>query len=226
MRSKIGNVLWGIFFIVLGVGFAGKALFNWDFNLFFPGWWTLFIIVPCGISIFQNGFHVMPISGLVVGILLFMGSNNLLDAHIVSKLIFPLILIIIGLSIIFRGMFHGPGKGAYAHPKDGALDYTATFSGQNIHYNNELFTGATLNAIFGGVELKLQDAIINEDVVINCSAIFGGIDIFVPGDVNVKVSSTSIFGGVDNKRRSMPNIQGAPTIYVNATCLFGGVDVK
>ena len=59
----------------------------------------------------------------------------------------------------------------------------------------------------------------------SASAIFGGIDIFVPGDVNVKITSNSIFGGVSNKTVGYRN-EAAPTLYIRATCLFGGVDVK
>ena len=54
---------------------------------------------------------------------------------------------------------------------------------------------------------------------------FGGIDILVPDNINVKINSNSIFGGVSDKnhRSSVP---GAVTLYINATCMFGGVDIK
>ena len=35
--------------------------------------------------------------------------------------------------------------------------------------------------------------------MINAKAIFGGITIYVPADIKIKVRSTSIFGGVDDK---------------------------
>ena len=60
---------------------------------------------------------------------------------------------------------------------------------------------------------------------ISASAVFGGIDILVPDNVNVKVSSNSIFGGVSEKKHN-PDNAGAVTLYINATCIFGGVDIK
>ena len=54
---------------------------------------------------------------------------------------------------------------------------------------------------------------------------FGGIDIYVPYNVNVKVNSNSIFGGVSQKNRRS-NDPNAVTVYVNATCMFGGVEIK
>ena len=70
----------------------------------------------------------------------------------------------------------------------------------------------------------MREAKIKEDVVINASSVFGGIDIIVPDDVNIKIKSNSIFGGVDNKKKN--NEDKKHTIYVNASCLFGGVDIK
>ena len=82
----------------------------------------------------------------------------------------------------------------------------------------------SLNATFGGVKCDLREAIINEDIVINASAIFGGIEILVPENVQIKVKSVPIFGGVDNKAQN--NEADEHTIYVKATCMFGGVDIK
>ncbi len=85
--------------------------------------------------------------------------------------------------------------------------------------------GTTMNAIFGGVELDLTDAIIDEDVVINATAVFGGIDIKVPYNVKVKVSNVPVFGGVSNKVPTSRDLN-APTIFLNSTCMFGGIDIK
>ena len=72
--------------------------------------------------------------------------------------------------------------------------------------------------------LDLRNAIITEDVVINSTCIFAGIDIFVPQNVQVKVAGVPVFGGVDNKAANAA--PGAPTVYVNSTCIFSGVDIK
>ena len=74
------------------------------------------------------------------------------------------------------------------------------------------------------LDLKYFSAIIENDVVINAKSVFGGIDILVPENVKVKIKSSSIFGGVDEKRKS--DTTDGHTIYVNATCIFGGVDIK
>ncbi len=229
MKDKSSSFIWGIIFIIAGIGFVGNAFNIWNFTLFFDGWWTLFIIIPTLVSIFQNGPRPVSVCGFIIGVLLFLSSQGWFNGSIIEKLIVPIIFIAIGVSMIRRNT----GSHSHRYIPDGAgsgtyrRDYTGIFSGQNVLFNeSEVFDGCTMNAIFGSVTLDLRDCIINQDVAIECSAIFGGIDIYIPMDVNIKISSTPIFGGVGNKLRNRPYVQGAPTIYVNALCMFGGVDIK
>ena len=83
--------------------------------------------------------------------------------------------------------------------KNGLENITATFAEQKVNKDNEEFRGANLDAVFGGVVLDLRKANVEKESVIKASAIFGGVEIFVPTDVNVKVKATPIFGGVSNK---------------------------
>lgn len=230
MRSKLGNVLWGLAFILAGIGVAGNVIGLWDFNLFFRGWWTLFIIVPCLISMVQNGVNMGNIIGFIIGVLLFFDAQNIIPRNLIGKMIFPIILVLIGFSIIFKGNNHNnsnfKGKVHQTNTQGtGFINAIGIFWGSEVRPTNEKVTGATATAIFGGVDLDLRNAIINEDIVITSTAIFGGIDIFVPPNVKVKVSSLPIFGGVDDNSIHTSS-ESAPIIYINATCIFGGMDIK
>lgn len=225
MRIKLSNVLWGVFFIILGLGFAGNAFGLWDFEVFFQGWWTLFIIVPCTISLIQNGFRIWPLAGLCVGVMLLLSSRGLIDGNVLGKLIVPFIFVLIGLSMIFKNLFHSDRAHSDVKYQGGSSEHSAIFGGGNYQVTGEKFLGTTINAIFGGVELDLRNAIIDEDVVINATAVFGGIEIYVPVNVRVKVSNVPIFGGVDNKASKSLD-SNAPTIFMNSTCMFGGIDIK
>ena len=68
--NKISNLLWGLVFVVLGVIFGLNALEITDINVFFDGWWTLFIIVPCFIGLFKDedktgNYCIFKISGVI-----------------------------------------------------------------------------------------------------------------------------------------------------------------
>ena len=155
--------------------------------------------------------------------------QDILDFDMIWKLALPVVLIIIGISFIFKDTFNHKineeiKKLNENRTKDG--EYCATFAGQNIKFDGEKFNGTELTAVFGGVKCDLTKAIIENDVVINATSVFGGIEIYVSDDVNVKIKSSSIFGGVSEKRKSDVKNENSHTIYVNATCIFGGVDIK
>ena len=226
--KKFGNALWGIVLIIIGLIIGGNALGITNINIFFDGWWTLFIIVPCFIGLFKENEKTGNLIGLLIGVALLLGCQNILDFDLIWKLAFPTILVIIGLSIVFRDTLGGKVSSEIKKlnkKRDGENIYCATFAGQNINFDGEKFTGADLTAVFGGVKCDLKNAIINSDVVINASSTFGGIEIYVPSNVKVKTKSTSIFGGIENKANTEEN-ENSHTIYINGTTLFGGVEIK
>lgn len=235
MNKKLSNVLWGLAFIVVGIGIAGNVFDLWDFRFFFRGWWTLFIIVPCVISMIDNGVKIGNSIGLLIGVLLLV--DKLFYIRIAGKLIFPIILILIGISIIFKGHFHVKKRENHSDHKsyeiniegskrgNGFLNVVAIFWGSEKRIQNEEVLGADCVAVFGGIDLDLRNAIISHDICIDSLNIFGGTDIYLPNNVNVKINSLGIFGGIDDKTYHQ-HIEGAPTVYINGTCFFGGMDIK
>jgi len=223
--KKAENIFWGLLFIVIGTIIALNSLGVTDIDIFFKGWWTLFIILPSIKGLFSKNEKTWSFIFLLIGVALLLCAQGVISGEIIGKMIFPAILIIVGLSIIFKDVIgENIDNKIKSLNKENAQEYYATFSGQNLKFTDDEFKGANLNAIFGGIDLDLKDANIVQDQVISLSAIFGGIDIIVPPNVNVKVKSTSLFGGVDNKIKSYK--EGVPTIYVKAFCLFGGADIK
>lgn len=219
---KISSILWGVVLIVLGVILGINSLGIAQIDIFFDGFWTLFIIIPCLIGLFDDKNKTGNLIGLVVGILLLLGSNDIINFEVVWKLLFPVILVMLGISCIFKnGIYSGIIK-EMGHTK--GREYNAIFAGQNLDFSNEPFEGGKLNAIFGGIQCNLRNANIVDKSVIEINAIFGGITIFVPKGVNVKVVSTPIFGGVGKKVENQT--EATKTIYIKALCLFGGVEIR
>lgn len=226
--KKFGNILWGVVLIVIGAIFGLNALGITHINIFFKGWWTLFIIVPSFIELFKSDNKMWSFIWLVIGIVLLLCTQSILSFSLIGKLIFPFILVMLGISIIFKDTFNkkvaekirtlNSNKGEFE-------EFCATFGSQQSNFSGQEFKGANLDAIFGSVELDISKAIIKKDQVINANSIFGGIEIRVPTGVNIKVKSTPIFGGVSNKANTEYN-ESLPTIYINGVALFGGVEIK
>lgn len=226
--KKFGNILWGVVLIVIGVIFGLNAMGITDINVFFKGWWTLFIIVPSFIELIRGNSKVWSFIWLVVGIVLLLCAQSILSFSMISKLILPFILVMVGLSILFKDTVNkkvGSKIKELNSNKDNLQEYCATFGAQQANFAGEEFTGANLDAVFGSVELRLEKANITKDAVVNANAIFGGIEITVPTNVNIKVKSTPIFGGTSNKVNTQYN-ESLPTIYINSTAIFGGVEIK
>ena len=100
--KKVGNILWGLVFIVLGLIFGLNALGITDINIFFRGWWTLIIIIPSLIGVIKDSTKFSNYIWLLLGIVLFLTAQGILDINKVGKLIFPAILVCIGIAIIFK----------------------------------------------------------------------------------------------------------------------------
>lgn len=221
MKKKISDIVLGAILIIVGVIFLGNEFDLWNVDLFFKGWWTLIIIVPSVLGLWDKGNRISSLLGLLIGVLLLFAARDIINWSTVGKIFLPGLLIIVGLSIIFKKNI----KMTKIENKDGTNKYMSIFSGSEEKISNEKFLGTNITAIFGGVELDLRQAIIEKDVVINCTTIFGGIDIMLPDNVKVKTSGIPVFGGIENKKENSKE-ETAPTVYINYVCVFAGVDLK
>lgn len=218
-------IIWGLILVLVGIIMIMNQVFGYDINIFFSGWWTIFIIIPCLIDLInpKESDKLAPLIGLIIGVCLLLVCQDIISFEIIWKLFIPVVLVIIGLSLIFKNIKVNKIKKKVEETKD-KKEYIVTFSSQDLKFENEEFSGCDLNAVFGGIKCNIAKSSIKKDVIINASSIFGGIELIVPKGVNVKVNSTSIFGGVSNK--IVNEKDNKVTVYVNANCLFGGVDIK
>ncbi|NXY99532.1 DUF1707 and DUF2154 domain-containing protein [Streptomyces sp. BR123] len=82
-------------------------------------------------------------------------------------------------------------------------------------------------AFWGGGQLDLREAYFSQrEVVINCVAIMGGVEIVVPPGVELDVRGVGIMGGFDQKGTAGPPAPGAPRVVVTGLAFWGGVEVK
>lgn len=252
MKKTSTGFIIGLIFIVLGILYAGSALDIFEFSIFFDGWWTLFIIVPCFYGLFKKGEDKTGcVIGLIIGLAFLINAQDI-SLHInFLPLIVAILCIWIGMKLILpkkegRGpkievIYNGETKeknvninlnqrefdGKYHKDSRGYVNASAIFSGKDIRLDNEVFSGGELCALFGGIEIDLRNAVFTEDVTLDVTAIFGGIDIYVPADVRVVTDGvTPIFGGVEMSRKSNGSVNEVmPTLRLTGSCVFGGVEI-
>ena len=84
---------------------------------------------------------------------------------------------------------------------DNFIDLFTFMGGGKRKITSDNFMGGKVTSIFGGSELDLTAAKIqNQECVLDIFTMFGGSEIVVPNDWDVRVDVTSIFGGFDDKR--------------------------
>ena len=228
MMKQFEKILLGIVLICIGVILGLNAFGITHIDLFFDGWWTLLIIVPCFFGLLTEKKKTGNLIGLTIGLLLLLGCQDIVDFAMIWKLAVPFVFIVIGLSMIFKNTFQKRFEEQIkndncSYKENG--EYNAIFGGKKISYDHQHFTGATLNSIFGSIELDLRQAYLDKDTVIDATAIFGGIDILVDQQIQVQLNATSVFGGVDNDHKNI-NTDSQVILYINTNCVFGGIDIQ
>ena len=155
--KQIKPIIWGIAIVALGIIFGGNALGLFSLNVFFDGWWTLFIIIPSVISLITDDGKLMSLAFIATGVLLLLAAQNVISYEVAGKVILAVFLVSIGLSIIFKSYFHNKNDPEVAKKiedlkNDKIMDsQVAVFSGADRVYRDEAFNGANLSAVFGGV---------------------------------------------------------------------------
>ena len=230
--KQIKPIIWGVAIIALGLIFGLNALGLFNIDIFFDGWWTLFIIVPSVISLFTEKDKLASLGFLAVGVILLLAAQDVFSYDVAWKVILAVLLVIAGLGLIIKSTFRNQNdkeveKKVKEAEKDGKTmdSQMAIFSGSDRVYKDETFQGSNLVAIFGGAKLNLKNAKFDKDTVVKAFTLFGGIDIIVPDDVKVKLKSGFIFGGFSDDRKNATE-KGKYTIYIDAAGGFGGVSIK
>ncbi len=100
--KSLKRLLGGVFFVAIGVIFALNSLGVTDIDIFFEGWWTLFIIIPGISGLVSERDKTGSVIGLVIGVALLLAARGIIDFSTILKPVFPAILVIIGLSIILK----------------------------------------------------------------------------------------------------------------------------
>lgn len=220
------KVLWGVLFVIFGIIVGLNVLGLADIEIFFDGWWTLFIIVPSIIGIFSDDDKKGALFGLIIGIVLLLVSRDVISFGLIMKLLFPFILVMIGLSIIWDAAFDDKKKNKVNYEQTGETESYAAVFGEDSQKITKEFKGASLDAVFGEIKIDLRDAKVVDGAVLKVSAIFGGAEVLVPDDVILETKETKIFGGVDKSRSLKSKEKKAKTLYVDVFVLFGGVDIR
>lgn len=166
------------------------------------GWVWGLLLVAVAVAIGLNAYNIINIS--------------------VWKLLWPVILILVGLAVVL-GIGSGRRQSKKRTADSGDSEKVAIFYGEESRVKGN-YTGGSLTAIFGSVELDLRQAKIKDGAVIDVFALCGGISVSLPDDVIIQNEVRGILGGSEDK--TAPKSSAKKTIYLKGECILGGLEIK
>lgn len=229
MKRNIAPLLFGVLFLLAGFGYIVSLIFNFSFDIFFDGWWTLFIIVPAFVSILSNGPRSFNIGALFIGVLFLLTQLDIIDSRYLGSLIIAILIIVAGIALISR-FFYKPVPNI-------AGNYNININTGSSETTYEQHTGSSTGgqqAQGGGSGAYDQQSYPNYNAILsginerNCStdlqgartsAILGGVEIDFRGAIitrDITIFATAVLGGIDIM--APLNVR----INVNKTDILGG----
>jgi hypothetical protein len=208
-----------------------------DASSVFRFWPVVMIGLGLGLLFQKPGANVVP--GMLLS---FLGTlfliRNIGYADVRIRDLWPVILILVGATILVNTLRARRTLATAPHPEAGSpntdvLNDFAMFGGVVKIVQSQNFRGGELFAMFGGIEVNLRKARLapNQPVILNATAVMGGIELRVPDDWYIVNEGIGILGGYSDSRRFIETEAGIPmdpsrTLIVRGIAVFGGVDIK
>jgi hypothetical protein len=104
------------------------------------------------------------------------------------------------------------------------LGLVAVFDGIELKSRAKAFTGGSMLAWFGGIEVDLSEAELAPEASLSLHTLFGGIAIKTPPSWRVESELKTLAGGVDARTPAADDAD-APLLTLRGRALFGGVQV-
>ena len=224
-----GRIFWGLLLIVLGVLFLFDQMGKLDFGDLVGRFWPV-VFILIGVSILlSNNFKN---AGSGVFFILFGTFFLLLRMRIFDRALWhylwPVAIIGVGLWVLLRPAWRPDRSGASASTTGGdTLDVKQVFAGTARKVESQAFRGGQAEVVFGSAEIDLRGVRpAGGEVALDLSAVFGGIEIFVPRDWQVDLEGTPVLGSIESRRAASPDVPKTTTLKVRGSAVFGSIEIK
>lgn len=210
-KNNSVGIIAGLLCVLVGVGYLAKAFgMISDFTIFFDGWWTMFIIIPClyGIISRNNDDKVGYLIGLMVGLVLLLMAQDVVSSDKLFALIFAGVFVAIGANLLF------PKK------KSPRITGNSSFTTRSTQTATGVNGEKVIVDEMGSPDRNNYSTGEGEKVV--CSAVFAGRDIRVENSVFGGADLTGIFGGID---LNLKNAIITQNVTIEVKAVFGGIDI-
>jgi predicted membrane protein len=149
-----------------------------------------------------------------------------------THFVWPAIVILGGLAIALkprRAKCYPQSKISSTVTEEGYVNIDVTFGGKKEIITSKDFRGGAISITFGGGEINLSQADFTApEITIDVKMSFGGLELIVPSNWEIKNQIVSSFGAVEDERtfRTAPTKENSKTLILTGTCSFGSVEIK
>jgi len=151
-----------------------------------------------------SGHVVFGVILIAAGGLLLLDRMMVIDFGEILGRFWPLVLVALGLSILFRrsvpGVTHPPAAeapGSPAFPDPGSLSVSSVFGDYRVAVGSHAFTGGAVSVTFGDIDIELQDARLAEgEHTLRLDGVFGDTTLRMPPGMPVTVHAGTTFGDI------------------------------
>jgi predicted membrane protein len=246
---KRGKVFGGVLVVIIGSLFLARAL-GADFPRWLFSWKTLLIGIGLAIGFKHNFRTIGWIFPVIIGtVFLFIDWVPELN---IRHYVWPIVIILGGLFMIFKPSNWNRQKhwNRYQrrYGKAGSYNYNASFSSDNTSFTSsedtiesstfmagikkniitKNFKGGNISNAFGGTEINLSQADIQDKAVLKISQIFGGTTLIIPANWEIHSELESIFGSIEDQRPIYNNSMVEPrkVLVLKGSTFMGGIEIK
>ncbi len=226
MKKKVYTILAGIILIALGVYWILRivGVIPPEFTLLFEGWWTLFIIVPCVITLFTQQNKILSGLGIITGAALLLAAQGLISWDQLKKMVLPSLVILLGLYLLLHGVIVNRRYSATANPALLFNRLNAVFGSRMMDYTGRDFAGGSVTAVFGSAVLDLSRAMVRPEAEIRVCVVFGSVEVRLADNMSAKFHIVPFIGALGDRRAARPN-KNTPAVHFGGTVTFGSVNV-
>jgi predicted membrane protein len=221
-RLIIGLVITGVGILLL---LGSMGLVDIHFRDIMRCWPAILVAVGL-VKVFSREGAATRVFG---GVLATFGMLLLLDRfgylNFDWKLMGPIAIVFLGITIVWRALAGSPTR-ASETDASATLGTVAIMGGANRKNTSQGFRGGEVTAVMGGAEIDLTQATpVPEGAVLELFAMWGGIEIQVPGDWTVENRVTPLMGGSEDTRKTVGK-DGKKRLILKGLAIMGGVEVK
>jgi predicted membrane protein len=249
-EHKRGKIFGGIFIVIIGSLFLAREL-----GVVFPEWlftWKVLLIALGLVHMLKHGFRRLGwLIPLAVG-----GVFLLSDLHpelAIKPLIWPILIILLGLFIIFkprrknkrahwqRWQKHHEKWHQHHHNRvdccnsepesfnEDSIEVVSIMSGVNKNILTKNFQNGEITVVMGGAKVDFSQADISDKAVLEITQVLGGVQLIIPANWEIKSEIACVMGSVEDKRPPQSTVsseENKKTLVLRGTISLGGLEIK